>query len=189
MGGYYWNILWENGMDLTGLRQCQVAVWHIHAFTHRSSLFVHAKLNTLILRYCRVRAAAHQLRQDKHQDVAKDAVLLHSWFRLESAHRRSTCLRLITSSLVDDMTSSSEEDILMSITYTGAVPWVLISESWRTEKEHAESCCTCLQHDSDRCAAVFIISFVSTVLLSLRHVADIVSWLLHVLTHAGVRPN
>jgi hypothetical protein len=43
----------------------------------------------------------------------KDAVLLHSWFRLESAHRSSTCLRLITSSLVDDMTSSSEEDILM----------------------------------------------------------------------------
>jgi hypothetical protein len=31
-------------------------------------------------------------------------------------------------------------------------------------------------HDSDRCAAVFIISYVSTVLLSLRHVADIVSW-------------
>jgi hypothetical protein len=31
-------------------------------------------------------------------------------------------------------------------------------------------------HDSDRCAAVFIISFVSTVLLSLRHVTDIVSW-------------
>jgi hypothetical protein len=30
-------------------------------------------------------------------------------------------------------------------------------------------------HDSDRCAAVFIISFVSTVLLSLRHVADITS--------------
>jgi hypothetical protein len=29
-------------------------------------------------------------------------------------------------------------------------------------------------HDSDRCAAVFIISFVSTV-LSLRHVTDIVS--------------
>jgi hypothetical protein len=44
-------------------------------------------------------------------------------------------------------------------------------------------------HDSDRCAAVFVISFVSTLLLSLRHVADIVSWLLHVLTHAGVRPN
>jgi hypothetical protein len=44
-------------------------------------------------------------------------------------------------------------------------------------------------HDSDRCAPVFIISFVSTVLLSLRHVAYIVSWLLHVLTHAGVRPN
>jgi hypothetical protein len=31
-------------------------------------------------------------------------------------------------------------------------------------------------HDSGRCAAVFKISFVSTVLLSLRHVADIVSW-------------
>jgi hypothetical protein len=46
------------------------------------------------------------------------------------------------------------------------------------------------QHrDSDRCAAVFIISFVSTVLLSLRHVTDIVSWLLHVLTHVGVRPT
>jgi hypothetical protein len=44
-------------------------------------------------------------------------------------------------------------------------------------------------HDWDRCAAVFIISFVSTVLLSLRHVADIVSWLLHVLMHAGVRPT
>jgi hypothetical protein len=45
------------------------------------------------------------------------------------------------------------------------------------------------RHNSDRCAAVFVISFVSTVLLSLRHVADIVSWLLHVLTHAGVRPT
>jgi hypothetical protein len=44
-----------------------------------------------------------------------------------------------------------------------------------------------LHYDSDRCVAVFIISFVSTVLLSLRHVADIVSWLLHVLTHTGVR--
>jgi hypothetical protein len=44
-------------------------------------------------------------------------------------------------------------------------------------------------HDSDRCAEVFIISFVLTVLLSMRHVADIVSWLLHVLTHAGVRPT
>jgi hypothetical protein len=43
-------------------------------------------------------------------------------------------------------------------------------------------------HNSDRRAAVFIISFVSNVLLSLRHVADIVSWLLYVLTHAGVRP-
>jgi hypothetical protein len=47
----------------------------------------------------------------------------------------------------------------------------------------------CQHHDSDRCAAVFVISFVSTVLLSLRHVADIVPWLLHVLTHAGVRPT
>jgi hypothetical protein len=44
-------------------------------------------------------------------------------------------------------------------------------------------------HDSDRCATVFVISFVSTVLLSFRHVADIVSWLLHVLTHASVRPT
>jgi hypothetical protein len=44
-------------------------------------------------------------------------------------------------------------------------------------------------HHSDRCAAVFIMSFVSTVLLSFRHVADIVSWPLHVLTHAGVRPT
>jgi hypothetical protein len=44
-------------------------------------------------------------------------------------------------------------------------------------------------HDSDRCAVVFIISFVSTVHLSLCHVADIVSWLLHVFTHAGVRPS
>jgi hypothetical protein len=41
----------------------------------------------------------------------------------------------------------------------------------------------------DQCAAVFIISFVSTVLISLHHVADIVSWQLHVLTHAGVRPT
>jgi hypothetical protein len=46
----------------------------------------------------------------------KDVVLLHSWFRLESAHRSSTCLRLITSSVVDDMTSSSEEGILMYCT-------------------------------------------------------------------------
>jgi hypothetical protein len=56
-----------------------------------------------------------------------------------------------------------------------------MSESRRTEKENAESCCTCLQHEADVSimtqtgAAVFIISFVSTVLLSLRHVADIVS--------------
>jgi hypothetical protein len=47
----------------------------------------------------------------------------------------------------------------------------------------------CQHHDSDRCEAVSIISFVSTVLLSLRHVADIMSWLLHALTHAGVRPT
>jgi hypothetical protein len=70
------------------------------------------------------RAAAHQLRQDKHQDMRQKK-----------------------------------------------------NKSWR---QH---------HDSDRCAAVFIISFVSTVLISLRHVADIESWLLHVLTHAGVRPT
>jgi hypothetical protein len=69
------------------------------------------------------RAAAHQLRQDKHQDIRQKR------------------------------------------------------KSWR---QH---------HDSDRCAAVFIISFVSTVFLSSRHVADIVPWLLHVLTHAGVRPT
>jgi hypothetical protein len=47
---------------------------------------------------------------------SKDALLLHSWFRLESAHRSSTCLRLITFSLIDDMTSCSS---LISITYTG----------------------------------------------------------------------
>jgi hypothetical protein len=47
----------------------------------------------------------------------------------------------------------------------------------------------CQHHHWDQCAAVFIISFVSTVLLSLRHVTDIVSWLLHVFTHAGVRPT
>jgi hypothetical protein len=33
----------------------------------------------------------------------------------------------------------------------------------------------CQHHDLDWCAVVCIISFVSTVLLSLRHVADIVS--------------
>jgi hypothetical protein len=72
----------------------------------------------------------------------KDAVLLHSWFRLKSTHWSSMCLCLITSSLF--ICSS-----LMSIMYTGAVPWVLMSESWRTEKEPAESCCMCLQHDAD----------------------------------------
>jgi hypothetical protein len=59
---------------------------------------------------------------------------------------------------------------------TNIKTWDKRNKSWR---QH---------HDLDRCTAVFIISFVSTVLLSLRHVADIVSWLLHVLTHAGVRP-
>jgi hypothetical protein len=54
-----------------------------------------------------------------------------------------------------------------------------VSAAWRWRQHH----------DSDRCAAVFIISFVSTVRLSLCHVADNVSWLLHVLTHAGVRSN
>jgi hypothetical protein len=58
---------------------------------------------------------------------------------------------------------------------TNIKTWDKRNKSWR---QH---------HDSDRCAAVFIISFVSTVLLSLRHVTDIVSWLLHVLTHASVR--
>jgi hypothetical protein len=60
---------------------------------------------------------------------------------------------------------------------TSIKTWDKRDKSWR---EH---------HDSDRCAAVFIISFVSTVLFSLGHVADIVSWLLDVLTHAGVRPT
>jgi hypothetical protein len=60
---------------------------------------------------------------------------------------------------------------------TSIKTWDKKDKSWR---QH---------HNSDRCAAVFIISFVSTVLLSLRHVADIVSWVLHVLTHAGVRPT
>jgi hypothetical protein len=41
----------------------------------------------------------------------------------------------------------------------------------------------CQHHE---CSAVFIITFVSTVFPFLRHVADIVSWLLHVLTHSGV---
>jgi hypothetical protein len=130
-------------------------------------------------------------RQASRHDT-KDAVLLHSWFRLESAHRNSTCLRLITSSVVDDMTSSNEEDILMYYCCSSSTDvWVLT---------HRKEMCRVLlhvtaawswrqHHDSDRCAAVFIISFVSTVFLSLRHVADIVSWLLHVLTHAGVRPT
>jgi hypothetical protein len=47
---------------------------------------------------------------------------------------------------------------------TSIKTWDKRDKSWR---QH---------HDSDRCATVFIISFVSTVLLSLRHVADIVSW-------------
>jgi hypothetical protein len=47
---------------------------------------------------------------------------------------------------------------------TSIKTWDKRNESWRHH------------HDSDRCAAVFIISFVSTVLLSLRHVADIMSW-------------
>jgi hypothetical protein len=60
---------------------------------------------------------------------------------------------------------------------TSLKTWDKRDKSWR---QH---------HELDRCAAVFIISFVSTVLLSLPNVADIVSWLLHVLTHAGVRPT
>jgi hypothetical protein len=56
---------------------------------------------------------------------------------------------------------------------TSIKTWDKRNKSWRRH------------HDSDWCAAVFIISFVSTV----RHVAGIVSWLLHVLTHAGVRPT
>jgi hypothetical protein len=43
-------------------------------------------------------------RQASRHEI-KAALVLHSRFRLESAHRSSTCLRLITSSLVDDMTS------------------------------------------------------------------------------------
>jgi hypothetical protein len=115
----------------------------------------------------------------------KDASLLHSWFRLESTHRSSTCLRLITSSLVDDMTSSSEADILMYM-------WLVLTHKKGTCRIllHVSAAWSWLQHhDSVRCAAVFIILIVSTVLFSLRHVADIVSWLLHVLTHVGVRPN
>jgi hypothetical protein len=98
----------------------------------------------------------------------KDAVLLHLLFRLESAHRSSTCPRLVTSSLVDDMTSSSEEDILMYwccslctdvwiLTHRKGTCRVLlhVSAAWNWRQHH----------DSDRCATVFIISLVSTVLL------------------------
>jgi hypothetical protein len=60
---------------------------------------------------------------------------------------------------------------------TSIKTWDKRDKSWR---QH---------HDSDLCAAVFLILFVSTMLLPLRHVADIVSWLLRVLTHAGVRPT
>jgi hypothetical protein len=87
-------------------------------------------------------------------------------------------------------------NIYLLFTHIGNVHWccslsIDVCESWRTEKEHAVSAAwSWRQHyGSDRRAAVFIISFVSTVLLSLRHVADIVSWLLHVLTHAGMRPT
>jgi hypothetical protein len=133
------------------------------------------------------RTPAASRQASRHE--TEDAVLLHLSFRLESAHRSSTCLRLITSSLVDDMTSSSEEDISSCSLNTDV--WVLthrkgtcrvllhVSAAW-SWRQH---------HDSDLCAAVYILSFVSTVLHSLRHVADIVSWLLHVLTHASVRPN
>jgi hypothetical protein len=46
---------------------------------------------------------------------------------------------------------------------TSIKTWDKRDKSWR---QH---------HDPDRCAAVFIVSFVSTVLLSLHHVTDIVS--------------
>jgi hypothetical protein len=80
------------------------------------------------------------------------------------------------------VSSNAVHCILLGRPYTNCIEtsiktWDKKDKSWR---QH---------HDSDSCAAVFIISLVSTVLLSLRHVADIVSWLLHVLTHAGVRPT
>jgi hypothetical protein len=103
----------------------------------------------------------------RHERI--DAVLLHSWFRLESAHRSSKCLHLITYPLVD-------------ITYTGADVWVLRHRKERCRVLlHLSAAWSWRQHhDSDRCAAVFIISFVSTILLSCRH---------RVLTYAGVRPT
>jgi hypothetical protein len=117
---------------------------------------------------------------------AKDAVLLHSCFRLESAHRSSMCLRLTTSSLVDDMTSY----IYLLFTHVDNVHWCCSFSTDVRVLLHVSAAWSWRQHnDSDRCVAVFIISFVSNVLLSLRHVVDIVSWLLHALTHADVRPT
>jgi hypothetical protein len=151
-----------------------------------SSYFISSKWS--LSKGSRTPAASRQA--SRHE--TKDIVLLHLWFRLESEHQSSTCLRLITSSLVDDMTSSSEEDILMYwccslstdvwvLTHRkGTCPVLLhVSAAW-SWRQH---------HDSGRCVAVFITSFVSTVHLSLRQVADMVSWPLHVLTHAGVRPT
>jgi hypothetical protein len=72
--------------------------------------------------FCVVRAAAHQLRQDKHQDLRQKMQSCFIRDSDSSPHTEVARVCVLSSSLVDDMTSSSEEDILMSLTYTGAVP-------------------------------------------------------------------
>jgi hypothetical protein len=106
-------IHWIGGWIVWGTEWFLVLVRNRSRFVGRSArICCYSGSQHRCLRLLNIRAAAYQLRQDKHHET-KDAVLLHSWFRLESAHRSSTCLRLVTSSLVDDMTSPSEEDILM----------------------------------------------------------------------------
>jgi hypothetical protein len=114
-----------------------------------------------------------------------------TWQKTQSCFIRDSdsSPHLITSSLVDYMTSS--------VSHVDNVHWCCSLCTDVSVLTHRKGTCRVLlhvsaawswrqHHDSDPCAAVFIISFVSTVLLSLSHVADIVSWLLHVLTQACV---
>jgi hypothetical protein len=109
--------------------------------------------------------------------------LLRCIFRpLKSDHFNRYNEDVIFSTILCHHSAQSRKSQVLGQPHTNCVKtsiktWDKRDKSWR---QH---------HDSDRCATVFVISFVSTVLIYLRHVADIVSWLLHALTHAGVRPT
>jgi hypothetical protein len=113
---------------------------------------------------CSLSTDVYQLRQDKHQDMRQktQSCFIHDSHSSPHTEVARVC---VLSYLLQ----------LMTWRHVDNVHWCcsLSTDAWVLT--HRKGTCRRQDHNSDRCAVVFIISFVSTVLLSLRHVTDIVS--------------